>query len=83
MLKIHSIDNGFCRINYTGKNSLNQTIYYCLQEEHPNDIRCYRSSQDLEPSHECVAKAAAFEVPTGNSAIEVAIRKRLLKPEDL
>jgi hypothetical protein len=31
--KIHFIDNGFCRINYTTKNAHGQRIYYCLQDE--------------------------------------------------
>jgi len=35
-LKIHSIDNGFCRVMYYVKNNNNQTLYYCLQDEGAN-----------------------------------------------
>lgn len=83
MLKIHSIDNGFCRINYVGKNTDNQNVYYCLQDEGQDGIHLYRSTCDLEPSHECNAIASIFEVPTGDTQIEVSVRNRLLQGDRL
>lgn len=83
LLKIHSIDNGFCRVNYIGVNQSNQKVYYCLQDEGTDDIHLYRSSDDLEPSHICHAEAHIFEVPTGNSTIEISVRSRLLQGDKL
>jgi len=77
--KIHSIDNGYCRVNYTAVNSAGQKIYYCLQDEGTNygGILCYRSSSDQEPDYLITYSRDRFEIPTGNSAIEVSVRNYL------
>ena len=81
--KIHSIDNVFCRINYTFKNAQGQKLYYCLQDEGKNygGVICYRSSVDLEPCYKVMAKLSDFEIPTGDSEIEVVVREYLTKED--
>lgn len=82
-LTIHSVDNGFCRINYKAKNNNNETIYYCLQDEGAahGGVLCYRSTQDMEPSHQVKGNRELFEVPAGDSAIEKAVREYLTKED--
>lgn len=77
--KIHSIDNGFCRVNYTAENSAGQTLIYCLQDEGANygGVVCYRCSGDFEPNYEIKYGKDRFEVPTGDSDIEKVVREYL------
>ncbi len=79
--KIHSIDNGFCRVNYTAINADGKTIYYCLQDEGTNygGVICYRCSGDFEPSYEMKYNCNRFEIPMGNSHIEITVRNYLTK----
>lgn len=82
--QIHSIDNGFCRVNYTGKNRGDGTRFYCLQDEGVNHggVILYRSSSDWEPSYPVTLHPhlrSRFEIPTGDSAIEIAVREYLTK----
>ena len=50
---------GHCQITYTTKNSDNQKIVYCLQDngEKHGGVRLMRCSQDGEPSHEATPKS--------------------------
>jgi len=79
-LKIHSIDNGFCRVMYYVKNNNNQTLYYCLQDEGANygGVILYRCTPDGEPDYPCEFQGeniwSMFEVPSGDTEIEVAVR---------
>ena len=77
--KIHSIDNGYCRVNYSAVNEDGETIYYCLQDEGLayGGIICYRCSKDFEPDYLMRYHPSRFEVPTGNSTIEIAVRNYL------
>jgi len=63
-LKIRSIDNGFCRVNYTWKNSKNETVYYCIQDDGVgHGINIYRQSSDEEPDYIVTPKCyASFEI---------------------
>ena len=74
--KIHHIDTGFCRVNYKAINSDGQTIFYCLQDE-GDEVVCYRSSKDFEPDYQINYEKHRFEVPTGNTDIEITVRKYL------
>jgi hypothetical protein len=77
---IYCIDNGYCRVNYVAKNPAGQRVYYCLQDEGKNfgGVICYRcSNDDFEPDYPIVYGRDRFEVPTGNSDIEVVIRDYL------
>jgi hypothetical protein len=79
-LKIHSIDNGFCRVNYSTKNPAGETVFYCLQDEGARygGVCCYRSTKELEPDYPVYFLLNhKFEVPTGDSAIEITVRKFL------
>jgi hypothetical protein len=78
--KIHSIDNGFCRVNYMAKNAAGQTVFYCLQDEGKEwgGVICYRcTSDDFEPDYEICYSKDRFEIPAGDTAIEIAVRKYL------
>jgi hypothetical protein len=79
--KIHSIDNGFCRVNYKAVNYKGETIFYCLQDEGKlwGGVICYRCSKDFEPDYQMRYPRDQFEVPTGDSAIEIAVREYLTK----
>jgi len=77
LLKIYSVDNGFCRVNYSVKNEENQTVYYCIQEEFDDVFVCYRSTAEEEPQYKVVCIKSIWEVPTGNSTIEKGVRKFL------
>ena len=82
--KIHSIDNGMCRVNYITRNSKNELVYYCLQDEcswKHLDVNCYRCSSDFEPSYTVKHDKNRFEVPTGDSKIEKTIREFLTGEE--
>jgi len=78
---IHSIDNGFCRVNYKAKNCAGETVFYCLQDEGKNygGVVCYRCSRDFEPNYSIKYNRNRFEVPTGNSDIEIVVREYLTK----
>lgn len=78
---IYSIDNGFCRINYKAKNSNNQTVYYCLQDEGKafGGVVCYRCSKDFEPNYPIRYAKSRFEIPSGDSDIEKVVREYLTK----
>jgi len=59
---------GHCQLTYKTKNSNNEKIYYCLQDQGENfgGIRLMRCTQDGEPSHECAIKkelSPVFERP--------------------
>jgi len=69
--KLHSIDQGNCRIYYTTRNSTGQKLLYCLMENH--GIGLYRCSQDGEPDYEIPTPDATkhhFDIPTGDSQLE-------------
>jgi hypothetical protein len=78
---IHSIDNGFCRVNYKAVNAAGETIFYCLQDEGKRygGVICYRSTKDFEPNYPIGYSRDRFEVPTGDSDIEKVIRDYLTK----
>jgi hypothetical protein len=79
--KIHSIDNGFCRVNYKIKNADGKTVFYCLQDEGKTygGVICYRcADSDFEPDYPIKYHKDRFEVPTGNSSIEIIVREYLL-----
>lgn len=83
ILKITDVDNGFCRVNYVARNDDNQKVYYCIQNDGPPDgLNLYRCTDQpwREPSH--IKKCTdwnIFEIPTGDSAIEIEIRDFLNK----
>lgn len=81
--KIIGIDNGFCRVEYSAVNPQGQKVYYCLQDEGVGygGVICYRCSRDGEPSHQVRYVKDRFEVPTGDSSIEVTVREYLLAGE--
>ena len=81
--KIHHVDNGFCRVNYQAVNADGQTVYYCLQDEGKRygGVVCYRCCGDFEPNYSIRYPKNLFEVPTGNSEIEVAVREYLTSEE--
>jgi len=79
-LKIAYVDSGFCRVVYKGKNSKDETVYYCLQYDGKNEgVNMYRCTNDAryhEPSYTVTPKKiTVFEEPTGNSDIEVRARE--------
>jgi hypothetical protein len=81
-LMIHSVDNGFCKVNYTMRNGKN-TLYYCLMEGSYGEFKvvtCYRCCKLFEPSYPVkttLPLAELFELPIGDSAIEIAVRKHI------
>jgi hypothetical protein len=82
--KIHSIDNGFCRVNYKGKTRVEGTRCYCLQDEGKNygGVILYRCSRDWEPNYPITLHPQLrkqFEVPAGDTQIEIAVREFLTK----
>lgn len=80
--KIVKVDTGFCQITYTCRNSENQRIFYCLQDNGPNHggIRFLRCTQDHEPNYEVTLKnPASFEIPTGDSELEKLCRDWIAK----
>jgi len=82
--KIVEIDHGFCRIVYVALNEDGKKVYYCLQDEGENcgGVVCYRTcGPDHEPSYPIVYARNRFEVPTGNSLIETAVRDYLAVKE--
>jgi hypothetical protein len=79
---IHSIDNGFCRVNYKAKNSAGEIVFYCLQDEGQRygGVACYRCSKDFEPEYPIFTfRYDQFEIPTGDTQIEIAVREYLTK----
>ena len=62
-LEIVEINEGHGQITYKTKNSENETIFYCLQEQFKNQVRFMRCSQDWEPQSEAR--------PKGDSVIEI------------
>ena len=77
LLKIDHIDNGFCRVNYTAKNKANQKVFYCIQEGMDDLFIAYRSTTEWEPMNEVALDPEKWEVPKGNTHIEVGVRKFL------
>ena len=78
--KIHSLDNGYCRVNYVARNEEGVKVYYCLQDEGVNygGVTCYRcGDDDFEPDYQIKYSRDRFEVPVGDSAIEVVVRSYL------
>lgn len=52
LMRIHSVDEGNSRVYYKTKNAKQEALLYCLmQDDNKGTIRCYRCSQDGEPSH--------------------------------
>ncbi len=83
--KIKYLDNGYCRIVYEAVNADNQKIYYCLQDEGDNcgGVVCYRmSGVDGEPDYERKYHRNKFEIPIGDSDIEIIVRKYLTMDSD-
>ena len=74
ILRIHSVEPGFCRINYTVPGR--KGAHYCLQEDF-DDIKAYRSSPDWEPDSEVVFDKGQWEIPRGDSDIETKVRNCL------
>jgi hypothetical protein len=65
-LKVHSVNEGFCRVNFTCQNKKNEKLFYCLQESKENGVKFltfYRSSKDLEPSHPIDSTEFIFQYP--------------------
>lgn len=83
---IEKIHEGHCNITYRTKNPLNQTVYYCLQENrhHPDKVEFFRATLPpwYEPNYQCHPEDSIyrlFEVPKGDGRTEVAIREFLIK----
>lgn len=76
-MKIRSIDNGFCRVNYIALNDEGQKGYFCIQDEGQGIFITYRCSYDNEPMYEVYGRKSAFEVPRGDTRIERDVRKYL------
>ena len=78
ILKIYSIDQGFCRVNYRYKNDSDQMIYYCIQDEGSYVVR-YRCTDtpEIEPSHEVAVIKSCFEVPKGTDELSTKVREFL------
>ena len=75
MIKYHSTDNGNCRVNYTVKNSKQQTLQYCAYiEKLPDTVIFMRCSQDFEPSHQCYPNITP-ELSPGTESTDVAVNK--------
>ena len=51
--KIHSVDRGFCRVNYVYQTDEGAKVYFCLQDEGAKfgNVILYASNRELEPSH--------------------------------
>jgi hypothetical protein len=83
VFKIHHIDNGFCRVVYKALNEDKQEIFYCLQDEGERygGVTCYRTTKDFEPNYPVEYGKNMFEVPEGNSEIEIAVKKYLTNGE--
>lgn len=62
-LKVHSVDEGFGRINFKYLNEQGYNVYYCLQEYSHGFLKFYRCSQDGEPSHEVPSSGFIFQLP--------------------
>jgi len=84
--KLVSVDNGFCRVLFQTKNSDNQKIYYCLQEDwRDKPVVLYRCTQPpwCEPSHEVKLQKnigpIEFEMPEGNSRLEIKVKEWILE----
>lgn len=87
-LKIYGIDTGFCRVNYVGKNTYGQKIYYCIQDEGTaNGCVIYRMSGNPdnggEPDYPVKGDKTIFEIPPGDSVIEKTVRAFLQNMKDL
>lgn len=68
--KIVELDQGFCRLIYKTLNKNNQTVYYCLQQDH-DGANLYRFIE--EPEYKvCLPLPAKelLEMPKGDSALE-------------
>ena len=84
-MKLHSVDQGFCRINYVTKNADNRTIYYCIQEDSCGTdpiTTVYRCTQDGEPDYPVSFKGRLkelFPLAPGNTAMEHRINNFILE----
>ncbi len=81
-MKIHTIDNGFCRINYKWRAESGEWYYFCLQDEGNGQVIAYSSTSEEEPCSPIKTEKVDFEIPTGNSTIEIIIREWLLKQKE-
>ena len=82
LVKIISVDNGFCRVNYVAKNDADQNVYYCIQDEGNNDVQFYRCTGQpwCEPNYTIKCSDwSIIEIPTGDSEIEITVRDFLNK----
>lgn len=84
MFKIKDIDQGFCRVLYETKNSNDERIYYCIQQE-GQGMGCvfYRCSGSpwFEPDRPVairVGMSIDIEVPAGNTELEEAVRDHII-----
>lgn len=79
--KIKSIDQGYCRILYETRNSSDEKIYYCLQEDYNDQpVNLYRCTQQpwCEPDYIVTIKKDAvleFEIPTGDTQLENKVKE--------
>lgn len=79
-LKIDGVEPGYCRIYYL----LNGRISYCFQDEGPGygGVILYSCERQGEPDHPVQIKEGAvliFELPKGNTEIEVTVREEIIK----
>lgn len=77
-LKIEEVNTGFCRVLYSIKNSSNEKIYYCIQEDYIDSCEFYRCSQGpyFEPMYSVKFKEGAtleIEIPKGKSQLEKSV----------
>jgi hypothetical protein len=78
--KIHSVDSGLCRINYSTRNASNERLIYCIQQDTHDSCKLFRSSRDGEPSYPVqFSHGIEFELPSGDSTIERLAREFILK----
>lgn len=83
-MRIHSVDEGNCRVYYKTKNEKQETLLYCLmQKDNKGTVGCYRCSQDGEPDYELTLgdlKNKVFHFPpwdrqTGPSELVINVNK--------
>jgi hypothetical protein len=79
VFRIVDIDQGFCRVLYEARNSNDEKVYYCIQQE-GQGMGCvfYRCSGSpwFEPSHPVKIRDGAcisIEAPHGDSELERAV----------
>ena len=77
IMKLHSIDNGFCHVMYIHNKRL-----YCLQDEgRHGGVEFYTCSRDSEPDSPISTNGYVFELPPEHGSadsIENTVRASLL-----